>query len=356
MLWKTGKPSAPTPQPGKRMKFFEPQVHADTVVFVHGILGHYVTTWGDFPRLLSEDPDLPDLDVLLWGYPTGWIKPHNDLEAEGAHLLTALHTLIRPESGIVLVGHSMGGLIILKGLVDRMLLGHAQVPPCGTISWITLFASPLSGAWAAGLARVIAGPALRVLRTLHKHLRQLSRGEFVDRLLADVVNRIYRPQLEDATNRRIPIRIVAATRDGAVDKCNRDITLAVYRDPAPHQLDETHSSVKLPTHLGDIRYRVLFNDLQLAFARKFRELCAAAIDPCSSAEERELAFSEMRRRYSRVVRRRVCDVVHRLDLRESAENEMLLLMAHDGAATGLPPFDTANRALTVLGFRHANWR
>ncbi len=51
--------------------------------------------------------------------------------------------------------------------------------------------------------------------------------------MAEVVNRIYAPKVEDASRRKIPIRIVAATRDGAVEKANRDSALALYRDPEP---------------------------------------------------------------------------------------------------------------------------
>src|SRR5262245_36239294 len=93
---KTNATDGMVPQPGARMKFFRTQIHTDTVVFVHGILGHYVTSWGEFPRLLSNDPDLPDLDVLLWGYRTGWWEKHNDLQTEGAQLITTLHALVRP--------------------------------------------------------------------------------------------------------------------------------------------------------------------------------------------------------------------------------------------------------------------
>ena len=94
----------------------------------HGVLGHYVNTWGLFPKLLSEDPDLPDLDVLLWGYPTGWISRRHELRVEGQHFVTALQTLIRPDNELLLVGHSMGGLIILRGLVDRMAIGQGRTP------------------------------------------------------------------------------------------------------------------------------------------------------------------------------------------------------------------------------------
>jgi hypothetical protein len=88
MFGRKKKSTATANQPGTFIRFFKQQTHTDTVVFVHGILGHYVTTWGLFPKLLSEDPDLPELDVLLWGYRTGWISSHHELKVEGQHLVT----------------------------------------------------------------------------------------------------------------------------------------------------------------------------------------------------------------------------------------------------------------------------
>lgn len=357
-FWRRKKivPDTGNLQPGIRMKFYRPQKHTDTVVFVHGILGHYINTWGLFPHLLSKDPDLPELDILLWGYPTGWIKLHRELKYEGLHLITSLQTLIHPSNELVLVGHSMGGLVILRGLVDRMILGQAQTAPCSSISWITLFASPLNGAWAAGVMRILFKWVLRMIGTLHKHLRDLSRGSFCDALMAEVVNRIYRPSVQDAANRRIPIRIVAATRDGAVDKANRDATLALYRDPEALQLDETHSSVKLPTHVGDLRYRVLFNDLQIGISRRFTNLCTIATDSAATVGQREAALCEMLQRYQSIIRHRVRAVVSRIEQYDSAENEFLILMAFSGAVRSIPPFDAANRAMTVLAARHKNWK
>lgn len=94
MFWRKKKKApaaAATPiQPGERMKWYSPpQRHLDTVVFVHGILGHYVRTWGEFPKLLAEDEELPELDILLWGYRTGWFSRHYDLN-------TRRRTLRRP--------------------------------------------------------------------------------------------------------------------------------------------------------------------------------------------------------------------------------------------------------------------
>lgn len=350
-------PSSAILQPGKRMRWYEsPQRHVDTIVFVHGILGHHVKTWGAFPSLLAQDDDLPCLDILLWGYRTGCLARHHELHLEGRHLVTAMESMIRAANNIVLVGHSMGGLIILKGLVDRMIDGLAQKSPCRAVAWISLFASPLNGVWLAGLARKIAALPLRCLKTLHKHLHALSPGTFVDDLMAEVRRRIYTPVAENDNNRRIPIRIVAATRDGAVDKKDRDTALASYTDPAPHQLDETHRSVKLPRHSDDLRYRVLANDIQTALRTSFKMLCLAATDQAASKADRAAALNEMLKRYGKIIRRRVIDTVGPIELRQAAENDALLLLATYGAASDQPPHILANLAINQLAAGRLEWR
>ena len=349
-------PGAPQ-QPGRRMKWYAwPPKHVDTVVFVHGILGHYITTWGKFPKLLSEDEDLPELDILLWGYRTGLFARNHELHLEGGHLATALETMIEPGSDIVLVGHSMGGLIILKALVDRMTRGLAQSAPCRAVTWISLFAPPLTGSWLAGLANTLIARPLRRISSLYKHLLALSRGTFVEDLMAAVRPHIYEPDAESARHRKIPIRIIAATRDGAVDKPDRDFALAPYTNPPAHQLDQTHQSVKLPPHTADIRYQVLVTDLHKGFARTFRSLSAAAIDPAGSEEDRAAALYEMRKRYGKIVRRRIRDRVRPIELHEQAENDLLLLLATYGVRRDLPPFILVNWAIEQLAAHRPEWR
>jgi pimeloyl-ACP methyl ester carboxylesterase len=357
--WKK-KPASEVPamplQPGRRMKWYQaPQKHVDTVVFVHGILGDYITTWGQFPRLLSEDEDLPELDILLWGYRSGIFGRNHDLHLEGGHLATALESLIQPRSEIVLVGHSMGGLIILKCLVDRMKAGFAQGLPCRSVMWISLFATPLSGAWLAGLANKLFASPIRKVSSVYRHLAALSRGAFVDELMQEVRPRIYEPAADSAHHRRIPIRIIAATRDGAVDKTDRDFALAPYTNPPALQLDETHLSVKLPSHAGDLRYQVLARDLQLGFAPTFRALSHAVISGVSE-QDRAAALYEMRKRYGRIIRRRVRDQVRRIELHQAAENDALLLLATYGTKSDLPPFRLVDYAFEQLAARRPEWR
>lgn len=354
---KTTSPSDKVLQPGRLMKWYAAQqLNVDTIVFVHGILGDYIDTWGEFPKLLSADEDLPDLDILLWGYRTGLLRRHNKLAIEGGHLVTMLEATIRPTDDIVLVGHSMGGLIILKGLVDRMSGGHAQKTPCRAITWISLYASPLNGVWLAGVLRIALGIPLVLLGTLHKHLHDLSKGEFVQALMTQVHARIYQPLAEDKENRKIPIRIIAATSDGAVDKRNRDLALTPYNDPAAHQLDHDHGGVKLPTHLGDVRYRVLVTDLQVALLRAFKRLCATICDPATTEEDRLVALDEMFKRYRKMIRRRMQDLAIPAGKEDDAEGELLLLIANFGNQHELPPFIAINRAMIVLRSRHKDWR
>lgn len=338
------------------MKWYQaPQKHVDTVVFVHGILGDYVTTWGQFPRLLSEDDDLPALDILLWGYRTGVFARNHELHLEGGHLATTLGSLIEPRSGIMLVGHSMGGLIILKSLVDRMKAGFAQTPPCRSVMWISLFATPLNGTWLAGLANSLMRRPVRWVSSLYKHLLALSRGRFVEELMQEVRPRIYEPDAETARHRRIPIRIIAATRDGAVDKTDRDFALAPYTSPPALQLDETHGSVKLPLHAEDLRYKVLVTDLHLGFAATFRALSRAVISGASELE-RAAALYEMRKRYGRIIRRRLRDRVRHIEFHQEAENEALLLLATYGETAELPPFMLVDYAFEQLAARRPQWR
>lgn len=306
--------------------------------------------------MLAEDDDLPELDILLWGYRTGYFARHNELHLEGGHLVTALESRVREENDIVLVGHSMGGLVILKGLVDRMGVKGAYGPPCHAVTWISLFATPLTGVWLAGLARDWLALPLRLLRGVHKHLHDLRKGEFVDRLMQEVRRRIYEPVNDNEFCRRIPLRIIAATRDRAVDRADRDFALAPYTNPPVQQLDESHISVKLPRDHEDQRYKVLVVDLHKGLSRTFKRLASAAVDVNSTEVDRRLALFEMTKRYGKIIRRRVRDRVGPLELRHEAENQVLLQLAIYGADYDLPPYILVDRAIEALAQRRPDWR
>lgn len=97
-------------------------------------------------------------------------------------------------------------------------------------------------------------------------------------------------------------------------------------------------------------------DLQHALARTFKRLCATIDDADTSADAREVALGEIRKRYSKLVRLRLGAIKIPEDKRESAEYELLLLIASYGALHQEPPFTVVHRAATSLQGRHKDWR
>ena len=143
---------------GERTGFFGEQQEVDTVVFVHGLRGHFASTWGKFPELLATDADLPSLDILLWGYRTGALHPLvADVKTVGGEMMSELRTRVRSDNALHLVGHSLGGLVILHGIVSEMIKTRAQQPPTSCVSFVSLFACPVSGSSAAAVVRHTLG-------------------------------------------------------------------------------------------------------------------------------------------------------------------------------------------------------
>ena len=174
-------------QSSPKSEWNEEQQHVDTVVFVHGILGNETGTWGEFPHLLHTDRDLPKLDILCWGYRSDVVpRRYQDIETEGEALISDLETLVEEGNDLYLVGHSMGGLVILKGLVNRIRNEHGSTHPVNAVRWITLYSSPLLGSAVANVVSFTIS-AIPVLRQLMKwlpgnQLYDLRRGDFVEQL------------------------------------------------------------------------------------------------------------------------------------------------------------------------------
>jgi pimeloyl-ACP methyl ester carboxylesterase len=292
-------------QPTSESAWHVPQSHLDTVVFVHGILGRHGTTWGQFHHLLTTDSDLPRLDILSWGYKSGLVpNSYQDVETEGQALFSGLEMLVRPGRSIYLVGHSMGGLVILKGLVNRIINQQGKSHPVTSIQCIVLYASPLYGTHVASVVAAALGfgrwTRLLARFVAYKQLRDLRRGDFCDQLISDVTTHVYRPLATNLLARGpIRVRACAAKHDGLVSVKS---AIAMFVDPPPHYLEGDHGSVKLPDHHSDHRYLALKNDLQECIKASFGELCRRVrkgmerADRLEAAERLELQYGEMIRR------------------------------------------------------------
>ncbi|MEI6323508.1 MAG: alpha/beta hydrolase [bacterium] len=93
-----------------RLVFTQPyDRHKIPVVFVHGLLSTQAI-WGGVIRELSSDPSiLRHYQFWFFHYPTGQPIPVSALQLRSDLQMAEQH--YRPQHGIVLIGHSMGGII-----------------------------------------------------------------------------------------------------------------------------------------------------------------------------------------------------------------------------------------------------
>jgi tetratricopeptide (TPR) repeat protein len=161
------------------------------VVFVHGFTGDGVGTWGDFPKILQDDPELGEFDCFYWQYPsklklsyavTKWIWQNDPgIKTLGDGLRALLNDTVAAShdySEIKLVAHSMGGLVVQAYVVEELRriregtleLGESMLRK---VNEIVLFASPSGGLRKARFGRFLknqiadmsdAGPFITNLR------------------------------------------------------------------------------------------------------------------------------------------------------------------------------------------------
>jgi pimeloyl-ACP methyl ester carboxylesterase len=158
------------------------------VVFVHGFLGDIATTWGDLPKFIEADSQLTGWDIYSVGYPT---SPGFDLEglwsadpglANTATYLRTVCTLepMKNYKALALVGHSMGGLVIQRALIDSAGLDGFR----NRVGHVVLYGTPSNGlkkaSWFSRWKRQIRD--MGEYSDFIKDLRARWAGQFPDKL------------------------------------------------------------------------------------------------------------------------------------------------------------------------------
>ncbi len=102
---------------------------ADTkaaIVFVHGFTGGGATTWTELLPRIEAQGNLDSWDIYTITYATSLSLDISELWAADANLKTLgqrlatdlAQTALAPYDALVLIAHSMGGLVVQKALVD----------------------------------------------------------------------------------------------------------------------------------------------------------------------------------------------------------------------------------------------
>lgn len=123
----------------------------NTVVFVHGIYSDH-NTFHDMAKGFEADDRFDGWDLKWFEYDF-----HRSIENNGRDLADYLHQHFRADDRVVLVGHSMGGL------VGRMAILGGQVP---CVRKLFLLGTPNFGAVRQGRLGIIALWTLRETRRL----------------------------------------------------------------------------------------------------------------------------------------------------------------------------------------------
>jgi phosphoserine phosphatase/pimeloyl-ACP methyl ester carboxylesterase len=136
-----------------------------TIVFVHGLGGDPATTWGRFPELINSDIELKDFEMGTFGYPTSlfrlpFFRKYPKIQTLSDALRTLLDVRFGDRKDVILVCHSLGGLIARRYLVEE-IKHKAELRVRGLL----LYAVPNDGAGLAGVASYISWR--------HNQLRQL---------------------------------------------------------------------------------------------------------------------------------------------------------------------------------------
>ncbi|WP_241609238.1 esterase/lipase family protein [Rosenbergiella australiborealis] len=159
------------------------------IVFVHGLGGKKDKTWGNFPQYIIDDPDI-DHQVIEYGYTspnffTQFFKSGPTILNIANGLLTEIKTRCDLKNDeIILVGHSMGGLVI-----KRLLVRLSKLETKHNIKKVCFFDVPHGGSGLANIGKFIAFNN-RHLKSLVNNSSDLDAldEDWVDKKLSDQLN------------------------------------------------------------------------------------------------------------------------------------------------------------------------
>lgn len=230
-------------------------------VFVHGFASN-AKTWKSFGDRIAEDDELKSVDVLPLEYSTRlprscFLRPDRRLPTLStvADLLQSfLETEAADYQRIVLVCHSMGGLVVQRYL--QRMLHQGRGMELTRIRHVVLFATPNMGSdFARKWRRDLLGsshPQEQDLRTLNEEIRDTH---------ADVIRDVVNAETAGERTCPIPFSVYAGTDDNIVLRASAQGSF-----PKAGALPGDHFSIIKPTSGNHSSYTTLRRLLMEAVA------------------------------------------------------------------------------------------
>lgn len=242
------------------------------IVFLHGFGGWRYRTWGHLPCYFFED--CPDASLALYDYRSGQraLRPASAIDLRD--LARELADIIRDAdfTRVVLIGHSMGGLLakaVVKDLLDSGVRSADDVPAIRRVAGLILMATPQAGSlWVPP----VLGAWTRNFRVLQAHSR------FVGDLTDTFRNKI------DTSGRRaddplyevsIPTFGVIGLRDRVVDRLSSSLDL--LRNQCKH-VQATHKDIVKPRSKQDGAYAWILAKVQECLSTTYADDAARRPD------------------------------------------------------------------------------
>lgn len=212
----------------------------DVILFVHGLSGTADGTWSKMIELFLRDNLFARYEIDTYEYPTSKIRvplgrkmPGIPELAEG--LASHLDTYHSKRENVILVGHSLGGLVLRYFIVSAF---KKSAP--NNIRAAAMIATPHAGADLARFGKTLSWG--------HSHLKQLVKGHGI---LSSI--------LTDWASLEIETKIKTIYVTGGVDAVvSRESSMPYYGGVNFQNLiNYGHVDVIKPEHSNDIRFKVL---------------------------------------------------------------------------------------------------
>jgi HAD superfamily phosphoserine phosphatase-like hydrolase len=237
----------------------DPPQNNALIVFVHGLGGTRYgkkPTWGHFPNYLYED--LPFADIGLYRYRTLWgrlrFTRSIDLDKE-AEIFADIVRDLDSYTRIVLIGHSMGGLLCKA--VIKSLLDTNQTDVLARIKGMVLMATPQLGS-----LRVI--PFIWRLtadgRALHAHSKLTTE---LNKIFINRVN-ILESGPDQTDKFPIPTFAVIPASDMFVDELSAGLNVPITQQK---RVTGAHTSIVKPENKDRDAYRFVHTKVENCIKR-----------------------------------------------------------------------------------------